>query len=168
MGRPARPPSRWAIAILAVVALAFGLMILHDAVSEPPALAALHAQSVVVQGPVELMRPPTRSSSGPYAEIRWTRGHARVRYLCFVSDCRLPPALAAVRGGDELQVWTDGDIAWQVQSGARTLLGYDATAKAFDRAMRRRVMVLAPVGLLTVGLTVAALWLRRRRMRTGP
>lgn len=160
----ARSPSKWTVAIFALLALAVGLMILHDAVSEAPALGALHRSRVVLRAPVELVRPATRSSSGPYAEIRWDGSHVRVRYLCFLSDCRLPPALAAAHAGDELGVWTDGDIAWQVASGGGTLLAYQATASAFDRAMRRRVVTLLPVWLITVALAAGALWLRRARM----
>jgi hypothetical protein len=142
--------------------LLFGAMILHDAMSEPPAKASLHPTPVVLAAPVERVTPSGRGSRGPYAEIRWSSGHARLMHLCFLSGCALPPALATLRKGDHIDLWVDHGLVWQVGDARAPLLAYEAIANAYRDGMHRRVMVMLPMWLMTVALTGAALWLRRR------
>ena len=89
----------------------------------------------------------------------------RIDNLCFLSNCNLPAALAALRSGDRIQVWMHGDRVWQIAEGNTMLLAYDQVIDAYRRAAWRRGLVFGALFIATIAILG---WIFVRRKQLAP
>lgn len=154
----------WQATLIMLVLIGMTALNFWSLVGAAPGFGELSPASVVLAKPIEVVHSDGQGSGAPWASVQADGLSGRIDNLCFLSDCNLPAALATLRPGDSVQLWTRGDRIWQLAIGSSTLLTYDQTRDAHQRAAWRRGLALA--AMLLAGVVVIA-WMGARRGSRG-
>lgn len=152
-----------AILIVTIVA-AITLWRLAVTTQAPPTLDALASRDAVLTRPILVQHESGRASRGVYAVVSTDNGAATIDSLCFLWNCTLPPAVAALRSGDRVRIWTSGTHIWQLNHEGELLLDYQQAVAAHGRSANRQEWVF---GGLALALVMIIGWaaMRRRKPR---
>jgi len=154
----------WQSTLIMLVLIVMTALNFWSLVGAAPAFDQLSATNVVLVKPIEVIDSAGQGSGAPWASVQADALSGRIDNLCFLSDCRLPAALATLRSGDSVQLWMRGDRIWQLAIGSATLLAYDQVRDAHRRAAWRRGLALG--AMLLAGVVVIA-WMGARRAHRG-
>jgi len=156
----------YAILIVTIVA-AITLWRLATTTQDAPKLDTLASRDAVLTRPIRVQHESGRASRGVYAIVSTDPGAATIDNLCFLWNCTLPPAVAALRSGDRVRIWTSGMHIRQLNHEGELLLDYRQAVAAHRRSANRREWVF---GGLALALVVIIGWaaMRSRKPRACP
>jgi hypothetical protein len=132
----------------------------------PPKFDALASRDAVLTRSILVQHESGRASRGVYAVVSTDSGAATIDNLCLLWNCTLPPAVAALRSGDRIRMWTSGTHIWQLNHEGELLLDYRQAVDAHDRSANRQQWVF---GGLALALVVIIGWaaMRSRKPRAA-
>lgn len=147
--------------LIATMLVALAVFNLVRAPREAPKVDTLSSRDAVLQEPIVVEQATGRRSlRGPYAILKMNGTRATIENVCFIWDCRLSPALAALRAGDHVRVWMAGNRIWQLNHDGELLLDYRQALDAYRRSAVRQEWVL---GALALGIVATLAWIALRR-----
>jgi hypothetical protein len=153
----------YAVLIVTLVA-AITLWRLAVTTQDPPKLDTLASRDAVLTRPILVQHESGRASRGVYAVVSMDSGAATIDNLCFLWNCTLPPAVAALRSGDRIRIWTAATHIWQLNHEGELLLDYQQAVAAHRRSANRQEWVFGGLALaLVVIIGWAAMRSRKRR-----